>query len=136
MEPHPGQAPAAPQEAFFSPYEAPPAFAPTPEDAALAERVATAVRYAAKSGPPFIRLMMDKNQGNPQVRLPPSSSLGRVGVGRGGGGVRDGGGGRAFVAHDGIHGGHAWRMGGRAAACTCHSTRITPAEPPPSSSSC
>jgi hypothetical protein len=52
--------------AFFSPWEAPPAFAAPPADAQLAERVSALVRYAVQNGPGFIQVVQAKQQDNPE----------------------------------------------------------------------
>ncbi|BDA50806.1 probable calcium homeostasis endoplasmic reticulum protein at N-terminal half [Coccomyxa sp. Obi] len=55
---------AAVQAPFFSPHDPPPAFAATPSDDALAQRISKLAQFAARNGPNFVELMRTKQAGN------------------------------------------------------------------------
>lgn len=57
------QPPAAP---FFQSWEAVPANCGPPADAGLAQRIAKLSQFAAKNGPPFVKMLQEKQQNNPE----------------------------------------------------------------------
>ena len=51
---------------FFSQLEAPPNFAPKPQDEHLEQRVSKLAEFAQKNGPPFVNMIKEKQRGNPE----------------------------------------------------------------------
>ena len=51
---------------FFPPWEPPPEFAEQPADAALEQRIGKLAEFAVKNGPPFVEMIRQKQQNNPE----------------------------------------------------------------------
>ncbi|GAB4816637.1 hypothetical protein N2152v2_003683 [Parachlorella kessleri] len=52
--------------AFFSVWDAPPAFSTPPEDAGLAQRISKLTEFAARNGPSFVEMMKERQKENPE----------------------------------------------------------------------
>ena len=60
------QLPTAP---FFTQWDPAPPFAPRPTDTALEQRITKLAEFAVKNGPPFVAMIRQKQQGNPEYEF-------------------------------------------------------------------